>query len=173
MKGSSQSALAEVRFYVPDTIFYLEAELLFTESSAPGLEAENTDNVWRGALGLASVDGLLFLTRYSDDQDYRFNIETQYVTELPGGSAVRLEASYYDFDQSDFISVGGDYYLDRSWSVGAWLVTSSDVGLRLDTSDNGFGIRTKKFFRDSFGISVELYEFDAVRLLDLTASMRL
>lgn len=81
IKGSWKLLSGEVNYYVPNTILYLEADYRYGKSafrSGPSF----TD--WGAALGIAPMAGLLILTRYSDDIDYRFNVETQYVTQLSG-----------------------------------------------------------------------------------------
>lgn len=172
VKGSWKVLAAEVNYYVPNTHLYIEAGYFVSEQSVPGYDSGSRTNSWGAALGLAPADGLLILTRYTDDSGYRFNIESQYVAKLSGENAVRIEASFYDGEQEDYVSIGADYYFDRTWSVGSWVNASADAGLRINTSDNGFGLRTRKFIGEVFSVSVDAYKFDSLYQYGLDFSLR-
>ena len=60
---------AGVEFYVPDTIFYVAADV--TNFSAGG----DSDTNWTATLGVTPIDGLLVTTQYDDDVDYKFNLQ--------------------------------------------------------------------------------------------------
>src|SRR5690606_34775585 len=99
-----------------------------------------------------------------DEAGYDPNIQAQYVVKLSEENALRLEAGYYGFDVGeDLITIGGDYYFDRTWSVGGWIQDSFDTGL---------GLRTRKFFTDTFSVAGEYYEIDSLKRYGISASLR-
>lgn len=173
IKGTAERLKGEISYYVPNTFIYMEAEYYVMKSSVPEFNFSDSTNSWGATLGVAPLPGLLILTRYFDASHYRFNVETQYVTKLIGGRAVRLEANYFNGELRDRISVGADYYFDRTWSVGGWLNTSSDTGVRLNTSDNGVGLRTRKFMGDRFSVAGSIYKFGSFRNYSVDASLRI
>lgn len=120
VRGSAKEVVGGLSYYFPGTIIYLEADYIYRRFSTSGIDAGASDNGWGAALGIAPIDGLLVLTRHWNGSDYRYNIETQYVTQLPGGKAIRLEAGFYDWEESNSVTIGGDYYFNRTWSLGGW-----------------------------------------------------
>ncbi|MGD8175705.1 putative porin [Marinimicrobium sp. ARAG 43.8] len=119
--------------YIPDTMFYVGARISRWDYG------NDDDTTVYATLGLTPIDGLLVTTEFSDD-GYDANIAAKYVTSLGGGNFINLEGQYYDGDYDDYVSVGADFYFDRTWSVGA--AATDNFG------DDQFTLRTEKFFTE-------------------------
>lgn len=125
--------------YIPESFLYFDAAVLRDKYEG------NSDNDWYGRVGVTPIDGLLVSTGYYHDDGYDFNVKAKYVTALGSDEFINVEAEFIDND-ADYKMVGGDYYLDTTFSVGG-MIESVD-------SDNQFTVRSRKFFNDQ--ISGEL-----------------
>lgn len=115
--------------YVPDTMFYVGGRVTRVDDAAD-------ETTLYATLGLTPVDGLLVTTQFSED-GYDANIQAKYVTSLGGGNFVNLEGGFYEGDVEDTLTLAGDFYIDRTFSVGAMY---ADYGF------DEFTLRTEKFF---------------------------
>lgn len=134
---------AGVEYYVPNTDFYLSADLgtdgadTTTYAAEVGYLPASNFLVAVGIAG-ADVDG--------GDNDSDPTLRAKYVTNLSGFD-VNLEGGLVFGDDTAF-NLGGDVYLDKTFSVGAGYADSG-----VDGADGVFSIRAKKFFTQQ--ISVE------------------
>lgn len=116
-------------FYFSD-LFYVAPSYVNTDTNFGG-----DDDEFSVALGLTPIDGLRIATIIPED-DYDANINAKYVGRLSGGNFFNLEASFVD-DNNDTFTIGGDYFIDNTFSIGAAVI---------DNADTDFQIRTQKFF---------------------------
>lgn len=165
---SRNSLIGEVSYYIPNTILHVGAMYQYSRIDVSGY-GHFSSNDWGATLGVTPIAGLLILTEYQDEWGYDPNVKAQYVTKLGENNAMRLEASFYRFDdysfdeRDDFISAGGDFYFDRSWSIGTWMEHSFDTG---------FGLRSRKFFTDTFSVSGEYFELNSSHRYQISAALR-
>ncbi|ROQ20992.1 putative porin [Marinimicrobium koreense] len=133
--------------YVPDTMFYVGGRVTRVDNAA------GDETTAYATLGLTPVDGLLVTTEFSED-GYDANISAKYVTSLGGGNFVNLEGTYQDTDfDDDILSLGADFYFDRTWSVGA--------GYTDFLGDDQFTLRTEKFFTNEISGRLSFTDSDA------------
>lgn len=149
---------AGAEFYIPDSIFYVAAEV--TRVDYPG-QARNND--WGVKLGLTPIEGLLVWTGYYDEPGYDLNLHAKYVIDLGRNNAVNLEAGFVDYDEDNHAYLMGDFYFDRTFSAG--------VGY-LDDGDDGYLIRTRKFFTEAISAEASYTKSDYADQLSLGASFR-
>ncbi|WP_193911451.1 putative porin [Cellvibrio polysaccharolyticus] len=124
---------AGAEFYIPDTIFYVAAELLRTD-----YDNSDHNNDWGVRAGVTPLEGLLVFTQYYDEVGYDFNVHAKYVMDLGYSNALNLEAGYTDFDHHNAVYVYGDYYFNRSFSAG--------VGYNDIHDNDAFTVRARNFF---------------------------
>lgn len=179
----------QLEYFVPNSIFYVAAHYDYIDAR----ERDDADDFagddggesqWGMAFGVTPVDGLLITTRYrSPPFEYFFyqawfpeqtgydpNLQVEYVMPLAKQTAVRLEASYVKGQSVDGVSIedevtiGGDYYINRTWSVGAKV---------FDQYETGYGLRTRKFFSETFSIEASYFEVDYYDQLSINVSYRI
>lgn len=156
---------AGVEFYIPDTIFYGAAEI-----KREDYDGQSTENDWGVRLGLTPITGLRVWTVYYDEPGYDANIHAKYVVPLGGGNFVNAEGSYSDFDNGDQLRVAGDFYFDRTFSIGAGYF---DNDYDDSTYDNdGFLLRTRKFFTPEISGELEYAKGDYADQIMVGASFR-
>lgn len=136
---------AGVELYIPNSIFYVAAEIARVD-----IDGER-NNDWGVRFGLTPVDGLLVWTSYYDEPGYDLNLHAKYVLDLGHLNAVNIEGGYTDDDFDNSLYLFGDYYFNRTFSVGVGYAEQHDI--------DSFTIRTRNFFTDR--ISGELAFTDA------------
>lgn len=117
----------------------------------------NSDNEWGASIGFAPFSGLLVYTNYRfapiltgsvfgslltllpTSEPYEPNLNVKYVQSLSNGSSFKLEGSFAKRDLWDYQYMGGDYFVDSTFSVGGWLEDHELFG-------DGHGVRVEKFF---------------------------
>jgi len=156
---------------------------------------EDSENDWRLNLGLAPATGLLIWSEIEKDVDRADtqNLNVKYVKEL-GDRAFNLEAGigvnaivsvfraqaiYPDTIKSSFVGIDdedadvnsiyllGDYYFDRSFSLGAGLSHMDN-----DEVDDEYMLRAKKFFGDSLSLEAQAVQSDWQDSYSIGASIR-
>lgn len=133
--------------YVPDTMFYVGGRVTRVDNAA------GDDTTAYATLGLTPVDGLLVTTEFSED-GYDANISAKYVTSLGGGNFVNLDGKFIDGDADDYLSLGADFYFDRTFSVGAAFTDSY--------GDDRFTLRTEKFFTQQVSANLSFTDSDGL-----------
>lgn len=151
-------------YYVPDSMFYIGGQYTWIDEAENEFESDDRDDAWGVTLGITPAEGLLLSTSYRvipvyagsligrligsgilfDRDSYDTNLNVKYVTELANGKAANFEGGFVQYDSADLFFLGGDYYFDSTFSVGAWI---EDLGSL--STDKGYGIRTEKFFTES------------------------
>lgn len=148
-----------VDFYIPDTIFFVGADVVRTD-----YDGADTENDWGVRFGLTPITGLLVWTEYMDEAGYDFNLNAKYVLPLGGGNFLNLEGGYADYDNNDVLNVGADFYFDQTFSVGAGY-TDNDY-------DDGFELRARKFFTPEISGQVAYTKWDNYDAVTVGASFR-
>lgn len=163
---------ADLNYYVPNSMFFLGGHVLRT-TSAGWNGSSSSENDWGVTLGLTPADGLLIYTKYRsapslsgstlgqilsalttfEDEDYQPNFSAKYVTALDGGRAWKIETTYINSDFLDYFYLGSDYFFDPTFSLGLWMED-------YDVSDNGYGIRTEKFFTHQISLRASYLDSD-------------
>jgi hypothetical protein len=156
---------AGAEFFIPENFLYVNGGV--TRSKYPN--AHEWD--WYTSVGLTPIDGLLITTNYVHDQGYDPNINAKYVTALGNDQFINLEASFEDTDFGNYTKVGGDFYFDRSLSVGGSLMHASASALSKD-SENIYELRTRKFFSEQFSGDLSLTSSDNVKSVTLGVNLR-
>lgn len=129
-------------FYIPESFLYVRGE---------AERIEDFGNFYLASIGLTPIKGLRIWTDYEyttmlDSNPYRFNVNAKYVVGL-GGNFLNVTASYKDGKYGDTTKVGGDFYFDPSFSVGAEYVNNQNW-------EDETTIRTRKFFNESLSGSL-------------------
>ncbi len=141
--------------YIPDTMFYVAGALVRTDNGDSDTEAVAT-------LGLTPIDGLRLSTSFTD-HGYDLNLHAKYVTALVGGNYVHLEAEVAERDGDDYFNLGGDFYFNRYWSVGAAYT---------DNYGDEFTLRSRRFFSNELSGEVAFTDTDWGYRMQLGAALR-
>jgi hypothetical protein len=134
--GDSKIYSGGVEVYIPENFLYLKVDAAHSNYS------DSSDNNAITTIGLTPLDGLRVTTSWDSDESYHANIAAKYVTAIGGGQFINLEASVADTNFGTYKSIGGDFYFDNTFSVGAQ-VSDDDMG-------TNYSIRTRKFFSEQF-----------------------
>lgn len=136
------TTLAEVELYIPQAMLYIAP--FYTRSSTKFGGNSASDSDWGVTVGITPMEGFRVTTTYADEVDYELNFDVKYVLGLANDTAVNMEFGYADAPvsgMSDTVSAAADYYFDRTFSVGVEIE---------DAEDTAYGIRTQKFFTETF-----------------------
>lgn len=132
--------------YVPEHFLY--AAVGGRKMSSEGRDRYDLTTI----VGLTPIDGLRVTSTYNSKQDYRVNLQGKYVTDLGNDHFVNVEATFYDGKGYDVLSAGGDYYFDRTFSVGG-NITDAD-------GHKSYELRLRKFFSPTFAADVSYHDDD-------------
>lgn len=146
-------------FFIPENFLYVSGGLLKAKR-----DGESADNDWYTSVGVTPIDGLLVSTFYSHDAGYDANIHGKYVTDIGNGHFINLTAGLSDADDGTMVDIGGDFYLDNSFSVGGEIVHQD--------SDNAYTVRARKFFTEQFSGQLAYTDAPAANEIAVAVSMR-
>lgn len=121
---------------------------------------------WGARLGFLPMQGILVYTEYQEESGYNPNFTVKYVSNIASGKAVNLEANYIDYgsdDERNYLAVGADIYLNRSFSVG---------GTISQQEDTVFGVRTRYFFNPTYNIGAFARTGDDLSAFGINMSIR-
>lgn len=135
-----------VEVYIPENFLYIKVEGVHQRYEG------DSDTSAQTTLGLTPLAGLRLTTTWNSDDSYHANLDAKYVTALGNGQYINLEASLADTDSGTYKAIGGDYYFDNTFSVGAE-VSDDDTG-------TSYLIRTRKFFTEQFSGDVAYADSD-------------
>ena len=125
-----------VEVYIPENFLYIKVEGVHERYEG------DSDTSALTTIGLTPLDGLRVTTSWDSDESYHANLDAKYVTALGNGQYINVEATLADTDLGTYKAIGGDYYFDNTFSVGA------------EVSDDYIGtnylVRTRKFFTEQF-----------------------
>lgn len=141
---------AGVEYFVPNSDFYVSGNIARTNVDIKGLGDDDV-TTYGAEVGYLPIPNLLIaagLTGYDDgdNDDVDPTLRAKYVTKL-GGYDVNLEAAT-SFGDTDYYNIGGDLYLDPTFSVGASYSGSNDDLIDEDV----FTIRAKKFITEQASV---------------------
>jgi len=176
-------------YYTPDSMLYVGANVVHITELDDGFESDASDTDWGLTLGITPIDGLLVTTSYrraplmhaphltqfmhyfagtEDEGDrYDLNLSAKYVAQLDGDTAIKVAGTYADQSWGNMVSLGADYFVDPTFSVGAWF---EDLGFLF--LSNGYGIRTEKFFTQKFSAQAKYIDYDDFSIWSVGAGMR-
>ena len=144
--------------YIPENFLYVQAGVVRRSSNY----SDRDD--WFTTVGITPIDGLLLTTSYSNDAGYDANLEAKYVTDIGGGQFINLQAAVVDLDDGTLVSAGGDYYFDRTFSVGG-MITDYD-------GSTDYTLRTRKFFSENFSGDLAYTDTDGGNEVTLGVNFR-
>ena len=129
-------------YFVPNSDFYLNGEIGRRDIEVH--RGSNDTTLYSAEVGYLPAPGLLLavgVKGYDNDATDGADptVRAKYVTALSNGKDINLEASAAFGDLDEF-KIAGDYFLDKTFSVGADYY-SNDIS---DTSE--FGVNARKFF---------------------------
>lgn len=142
---------AGVEYFVPNSNFYVGANVGRQETEINDKNA-NKVNTYGAEVGYLPAPGLLLALgvkgwsdKVSDKDGADPTVRAKYVTVLPNGHDINLEA-YGAFGDLDEYKVKGDYFLDKTFSVGADYY-NNDISKR-----DEWGISAKKYFNQNVNL---------------------
>lgn len=147
-----------VEVYMPENFLYVKID------AAHYSYDHDSDNMAIATIGLTPLDGLLVTTSWDSDESYHANIAAKYVTAIGSGQFINVEASLADTDFGTYKSIGGDFYLDNTFSVGAE-ISDDDLG-------TDYTVRTRKFFSEQFSGELSYTDSDLGNEVAIGASYR-
>lgn len=136
-------------YFVPNSKFYGSASIGRQDVKRKGM-ADNNTTLYRAEAGYLILPSFLIaagVTGYDND----FNdgadptIRAKYFTTLASGNDINLEGSA-SFGDLDEYYLGADYYLNKTFSVGADYY-DNDL-----TTESEFGIKARKFFNPQMSV---------------------
>jgi hypothetical protein len=138
---------AGVEYFVPNSDFYVSGKL--------GTDNDGDDTTYAAEVGYLPVSNFLVAVGIagadvkggSNESDP--TLRAKYVTNL-GGFDVNLEGGLVFGDDTAF-GLGGDVYLDKTFSVGAGYADDGVSG-----TDGVFSIRAKKFFTQQVSLEANI-----------------
>ena len=125
-----------VEVYIPENFLYIKVEGVHERYEG------DSDTSALTTIGLTPLDGLRVTTSWDSDESYHANLDAKYVTALGNGQYINVEATLADTDLGTYKAIGGDYYFDNTFSVGA-AVSDDYIG-------TNYLVRTRKFFTEQF-----------------------
>jgi len=157
--GIGYSAIGENDIAIINAEFYLNHFYIAPTYTNPDIG----DSVFAAKVGYIGND--LRITTTVPEEGYEFNVDFKYVTALSGDDFINIEAGFSDggdnIDDTTFVS--GDYYFDKTFSVGA-VITNTD--------ETDFGLRINKFFSGKFSAGASFIARDNDDTLSLNAALR-
>jgi hypothetical protein len=193
-KRTNSFAEAKVEYYIPNTMLYVGGAIDKLDARTRTLENINSpttmfgvlnryeysdsSTIWTASLGITPLDGLLVWSDYSKSQNdsNSWSLNSKYLVNFKDHD-INLEAGYtHTSDSEKVYRVAADYYIDRSFSVGAVYYSSpegiwGDVGRKyvndhmtdLDAgpSDKTYGLRAKKFFANDLALDASFTKSDS------------
>jgi hypothetical protein len=155
---SSQSYNIGAEFYIPENFLYVKAGI------ARHSFGTYRDNDWFTEVGITPIEGLRVTTQYYHDAGYDANIHAKYVTDVGAGQFINVEAGVIDTDFRTEAYIGGDYYFDNTFSVGA--------EVRDDDAYTEYTLRTRKFFTETFSGNIFYTDADIAKTVGLGLAVR-
>ena len=134
--------------YIPDTQFYASANYDFTDNgNLPNGKKATAELGYLPVPNLLLAAGGVYQKTDSRKSETDPKIRAKYVTKF-GANDVNLEASG-TFGDSKVYNVAGDFYVDRTWSVGSQFERTS---FKQGTDENVWGLRTRKFINPMLSV---------------------
>lgn len=174
-------------YYVPNSMFYIGGHYTRIDEAEDEFASDYRESNWGLTLGITPAEGLLISTSYraapvyagsllgrligggvfSERDSYETNLSAKYVTQLRGGKAANFEGGLVQSGESDLIFLGGDYYIDHTFSIGAWIEDYDSAGL-----DTGYGFRAEKFFTSQVSVQSSYFDISDANMWRLAVRVR-
>lgn len=156
--ADSKTYSGGVEVYIPENFLYVRVEGIHQRYQG------DSDTSALTTIGLTPLDGLRLTTSWNSDESYHANLDAKYVTDVGNGQYINLEASLADTDFGTYKAIGGDYYFDNTFSVGAE-VSDDDYG-------TNYSVRTRKFFTEQFSGDLSYADTDVGNAVALGVNYR-
>lgn len=160
--------------------FYVNGEIGFgqskTEVTVGGNKFKSDDDVttYRALVGFMPITNLLLAVGVDgyqgdgDDDANNFALKAKYVTPIgQAGQYLNLEADG-SLGDVDNMTIGADYYLNKTFSLGAAYNIQDDGDDNIDS----FLIRTKYFLNDAFAVGGAIGFGDDIQTYNVNATFR-
>ncbi len=140
-------------FYVPNSDFYAAASIGRDYTKVKGLKQVGETN-YTAEVGLLPITNLLVAVGIAGvdshgNNDTDATIRAKYLTKLANNNDVNLEGHAQFGNNSNHYGVSGDYYLDRTLSIGAsYDLTTIDHA----DDDYSFGVNARKFIAQNISV---------------------
>ncbi|GGY80794.1 membrane protein [Cellvibrio zantedeschiae] len=157
--SDSKNYSGGVEVYIPENFLYVRVEGIHERYDG------SSDTSALTTVGLTPFDGLRLTTSWNSDESYHANLDAKYVTALANGQYINVEASVADTEWGTYKAIGGDYYFDRTFSVGAEI---SDE----DLTGTSYLVRTRKFFSEQFSGDLTYADNDYGNVVALGVNFR-
>jgi len=182
----SKEKQTDTSTFYSDTYSYSNGTRTYTD--------RDSSNDWRVNLGIAPTEGLLIWSEFKKDVDISdsWNLNTKYVMEfnasalnIEGGIAKNAYSTFADsttllypssmklnFNESDDMNINsiyvvGDYYFDKTLSLGIGANRSS-----VRHVNESYLIRGQKFFTDKFSVLLQYTTGEEIENYSIGASLR-
>lgn len=155
-QADSKTYSGGVEVYIPENFLYIKVAGAHTSYD------QNSDNEFVSTLGITPLDGLRVTTDWNSDEGYNANVSAKYVTDIGNGQFINVETTLVDDGEK---SIGGDFYFDNTFSVGASYRDYETIGKEYE-------IRTRKFFTESFSGELSYADTDRGNQIALSLNVR-
>ena len=135
-----------VEYFVPNSDFYLNGRVGLVDTDAGDATTYSAEVGYLPVPGFLIAAGLAGEDVDGGDNEVDPTLRAKYVTQA-GQYDINLEASAR-FGDDNFYGLGGDLYLDKTFSVGAAYTGSDADGV----DDDVFAVRAKKFFNQQVSL---------------------
>lgn len=153
---------AGVEYFVPNSDFYVNGQVGYWDS-----EGED-DFTYKAEVGYLPTAGLLVAAGLQDlGEDTDVTLRSKYVTKVSNYD-VNFEAGVVFADDEAF-NLGADVYLDPTLSVG---LGYTEAGYDVNSLDDAFNIRAKKFFSEQVSVEGKLAFGDDINTYGIRAAYR-
>lgn len=161
----TQNRMPNQKKYVVGAEFYIPESFLYVSAGGSRYSVNHEhDHDWFTTVGVTPIDGLLLTTSYNHDRGYDANMHAKYVTSIGSGQFINLEAGLADSEFGTYTSVGGDFYIDNTFSVGG-NISDDDMGTE-------YTLRTTKFFTEQLSANLAFTDTEEGNEVVVGASFR-
>lgn len=136
---------AGLEVYIPEKFLYVRVDGKHYRYD------QRSDTEVVTTLGLTPLDGLRVTTEWNSDNSYTANLSAKYVAAIGNDQFINLETTLVNKGET---SVGGDFYVDSTFSVGL-------AYMDLDAAGEAYEVRTRKFFGEQWSGELAYLNTDA------------
>ena len=155
-----------VEYFVPNSDFYLNGRVGLVDTDAGDATTYSAEVGYLPVPGFLIAAGLAGEDVDGGDNEVDPTLRAKYVTQV-GQYDINLEA-IARFGDDNFYGLGGDLYLDKTFSVGAAYTGSDADGV----DDDVFAVRAKKFFNQQVSLEGSIGFADEANIYGVRAAYR-
>ena len=155
-----------VEYFVPNSDFYLNGRVGLVDTDAGDATTYSAEVGYLPVPGFLIAAGLAGEDVDGGDNEVEPTLRAKYVTQA-GQYDINLEA-IARFGDDNFYGLGGDLYLDKTFSVGAAYTGSDADGV----DDDVFAVRAKKFFNQQVSLEGSIGFADEANVYGVRAAYR-